>query len=155
MVHFGLGPFFRKSQKNCLHRFIIKINQKGRAGVNVDVRGRPGCWRRQTNGRGPIRSFKILAIQISPIAIRPMKVFSNMYTENPVFRHIFFGQFFFWPKRLRPFEVPQFFLLIMRKNIKIEFYLFEFKSPFFTQICLIDFLATMFFSLMKNSAFYF
>ena len=27
MVHFGQGPFFRKSQKNCVHRFIIKINQ--------------------------------------------------------------------------------------------------------------------------------
>ena len=27
MVYFGLGPFFRKSPKKILHRFIIKINQ--------------------------------------------------------------------------------------------------------------------------------
>ena len=26
--YFGLGPFFRKLQKNYLHWFIIKVNQK-------------------------------------------------------------------------------------------------------------------------------
>ena len=28
MVHFGLRPFYQKSQNNCLYRFTIKINQK-------------------------------------------------------------------------------------------------------------------------------
>ena len=27
MVHFGLGPFFRKSQKNC-HISLLKVDQK-------------------------------------------------------------------------------------------------------------------------------
>ena len=35
--HFGLGPFFRKAQKICLHRFFIKINQN-RAAIHKNLR---------------------------------------------------------------------------------------------------------------------